>query len=620
MLSDIKNPDDLKRLQEDELPALCEEIREKLIDTVSRTGGHLASNLGAVELSVAIHRVYDTGRDRLVFDVGHQCYTHKLLTGRQEPFELLRNMGGVSGFPKPYESEHDAFIAGHASNSVSVALGMARARTALKEDYHVLCLIGDGALSGGLAYEGLSDAGSSGERLVVILNDNAMSINPSSGGVADMLERMRMAPGYLQFKRRMLPLADAMPKLYAWMRRVKNRIKGKVLPDNMFDDFGFNYFGPIDGHNLQKVTEALRWAQQQTGPCLVHVVTQKGRGYEPAERAPEAFHGVGSFNRATGVPAYTGDDFSAVFGRTLTALAKDDPRIVAITAAMMEGTGLIGFQETYPDRFFDVGIAEQHATAMAAGMAKQGLVPVFAVYSTFLQRAYDMLIHDVALQSLHVVFCVDRAGIVGRDGETHQGVFDVSYLSGVPNFTVLSPSSFAELRSMLRRAICEIDGPVVVRYPRGGEGSYVAERSEASSVILREGSDVTMVSYGTEINEILAAAELLSRRGISAEVVKINQIKPLEASLTLESLRKTGHLLVAEDCCESGCVGMELLSAAAAERVPLQRVNLVNLGGGILPHGSPEELKKLGKLDSESLADAVWEMKHDETETRSARV
>ncbi len=607
---------DIKNLNEGELKALAAEIRRCFVQTMAHTGGHLASNLGAVELTLAIHRVYDTSRDRLVFDVGHQCYTHKLLTGRQEGFQKLRATGGVSGFPKPNESIHDAFIAGHASNSVSVALGMARARTARKEDYEVLCLIGDGALSGGLAFEGLSDAGSSGEPLVVILNDNAMSINPSSGGVADMLARLRVRPAYVNFKkwyRRILP--KRLPRLYGWLHRIKTGLKNAVVPDNMFDDFGFDYIGPIDGHNIKKMEDTLRWAREQRKPCLVHVLTRKGQGYAPAEQAPALFHGVGGFDPETGIPDYTGDDFSAVFGRELTAMAAQDERIVAITAAMMEGTGLIGFQEAFPERFFDVGIAEQHACAMAAGMARQGLVPVFAVYSSFLQRAYDMLIHDIALQGLHVVLCVDRAGLVGRDGETHQGAFEIAYLSSVPNLTLLSPSNFAELRSMMHQAIYDIEGPVAIRYPRGGESDFRRDCSAEDSSLLRAGADITIAAYGTQVPEALEAAALLAERGMSAEVVKLSRLKPLRAETVLQSLRKTGALLVAEECCESGCVGMEILAAAAAERVTVPLVKLINLGEGIVSHGSPAELKaKLG-LDAAGIAAEAWELKHGKSKT-----
>jgi 1-deoxy-D-xylulose-5-phosphate synthase len=616
ILDSIQGPADVKALEPEQLTQLCSEIRALLVQTLSRTGGHLASNLGAVELTVAIHRVYDTEKDRLVFDVGHQCYTHKLLTGRAAGFANLRSTGGVSGFPKPEESVHDAFIAGHASNSISVALGMARARTALGGDYDVLALIGDGALNGGMAFEALSDAGKSGEPLVIILNDNGMSINPMEGGLADMLARMRTRPGYIAFKRwYRRVLGEKAPGLYKLLHRAKMWLKDRILPDNMFDDFGFEYIGPVDGHDLTRLESVIRWAREQRKPCLVHVITKKGHGYPPAENAPEAYHSIGAFDPATGVPKYTGEDFSAVFGRTLTALAKRDNRVVAITAAMMEGTGLIGFQETFPERFFDVGIAEEHACAMAAGMAKQGLIPVFAVYSTFLQRSYDMLIHDISLQGLHVVLAVDRAGIVGRDGQTHQGSFDVAFLSTVPGMKIYSPASFAELRSMLRRAVLEDTGPVAVRYPRGGEIGYKGDISDSSAAVLREGTDVTVVVYGIETGQGLNAAELLAQQGVSAEVIKLSVLSPLDPAKVLASAKKTGILVVPEETCADGCIGERLLAAAAENGVPLRASRMINLGSGILPHGTPEELRRLCGLDSLGIANAVLEICHAKTKT-----
>ena len=613
LLDNIHAPGDVRALPAEALDALCREIREFLVASLARSGGHLASNLGAVELTVAIHRVYDTAKDRLVFDVGHQCYTHKLLTGRKDGFKNLRCLGGMSGFPKPYESVHDAFIAGHASNSVSVALGMARARTAMGADYDVVALIGDGALNGGMAFEGLSDAGHSGEPLVVILNDNGMSINQSVGGLAAMLGRMRTRVEYITFKkwfrRSILP---KMPRFSAWLSRVKRWIKERIIPENIFDDFGYEYIGPIDGHDIKKMESAIRWAKEYKAPVLVHVITQKGRGYGPAEKAPDIFHGVGAFDPASGEPLGGGEDFSAVFGRTLTELADEDDRVVAITAAMTEGTGLLGFQEAHPDRFFDVGIAEEHACAMAAGMAAQGMVPVFAVYSTFLQRAYDMLQHDVALMGLHVVLGVDRAGIVGRDGETHQGAFDVAYLSTVPGMKIYVPANFAELRSMLRRAVLEDTGPVAVRYPRGGEGALLDDMSEEPCVIYHPGKDVTIAAYGTEVNEAIMAARMLADEGVSAEVVKINTLCPLDTETVFASAKKTGVLIVVEEACAAGCIGQQLLAAAEAQGVTLRAARLINLGSGILEHGTPEEWRQMTKLDNGSIRDAVMEILHAE--------
>ncbi len=615
LLENIHSPADVRALPPEALGQLCQEIRDFLIGSLSEHGGHLASNLGSVELTVALHRVYDTGRDRLVFDVGHQCYTHKLLTGRQD-FSTFREIGGLAGFPRPYESVHDAFVAGHASNSVSVALGMARARTARGEDYDVAALIGDGALNGGMAFEGLSDAGHSGEPLVVILNDNGMSINEGVGGLADMLGRMRTRVEYIQFKKwYRTSLIPYVPRLSSVLSRAKRWLKERIIPENVFDDFGFEYIGPIDGHDVRKVENALRWAKEYRAPVLVHVITQKGKGFPPAEKAPEAFHGVGAFDAKSGVPRYTGEDFSSVFGRTLTELAGEDRSVVAITAAMKEGTGLIGFQEAWPDRFFDVGIAEEHACAMAAGMAAQGLKPVFAVYSTFLQRSYDMLIHDVALMGLHVVFGVDRAGIVGRDGETHQGAFDVAYLSSVPGMKIYAPASFAELRTMLRRAVLEDTGPVAVRYPRGGEGSWRDDASGQAARVVKSGKDVTIAVYGTETGEALLAARMLYGKGVDAEVLKINTICPLDPEPALDSARRTGALLVAEEACAAGCVGGRLLAAAEQAGICLRAARLINLGDGVLEHGDPAQLRRKMKLDSGSLCQAVLEMLHGKDET-----
>ena len=607
-LDKINSPEDVRALDAGQLPALCAEIRAFLVQNISRSGGHLASNLGAVELTVALHRVYDTTSDRLVFDVGHQCYTHKLLTGRREGFENFRELGGISGYPKPSESVHDAFIAGHASNSVSVALGMARARTAMHGDYDVAAVIGDGALSGGMAIEGLSDAGHSGEPLVVILNDNGMSISRSSGGLASMLSRIRTKPEYINFKRWYRhAFAPRVPALYLFTHRVKRWIKERVIPDNVFDDFGFEYLGPIDGHDIQKIETALRWAKDQGRPCLVHVITRKGCGYPPAEKDPEIFHGIGPFDPETGKPKCTAEDYSAVFGNALAELAAEDDRIVAITAAMAEGTGLSGFRKAFPKRFYDVGIAEEHACAMAGGMAAQGLIPVFAVYSTFLQRGYDMLIHDISLMGLHAVFCIDRAGIAGKDGQTHQGTFDVAYLSSVPGMKVYAPGSFAELRSMLRRAILEDTGPVAVRYPRGGETGYSDDRSGPPAVVLREGTDATLVIYGPETGIGLQAAELLAVQGISVEVVKLNRIIPIDTEVIFASVRKTGVFVAAEDVCSAGSVGERVVAAFAGEGLYPASIRRTNLGNGILENGAPDDLRRKTGLDAAGIAAAVTE-------------
>lgn len=607
ILERINSSNDIKKLPEEELEPLCQELRDYMISSISRTGGHLASNLGAVELTVALHRVYDTSRDRVVFDVGHQSYVHKIITGRRDSFCTLRQHGGLSGFPKPYESEDDAFIAGHASNSVSVALGMARARTLSHADYDVAAIIGDGALSGGLAYEGLANAAASGEPLVVILNDNNMSINENVGGTAHLLESLRVRPGYISFKRWYRDVFTKLPGLYKFNHAIKEWLKKRLLPGNVFSGMGMYYLGPVDGHDIGKLETVIRWARELRKPVLVHVVTKKGKGYKYAEEHPEKFHGVGRFDIETGELHDSGDCFSAKMGESLSRLADNDGRIIGITAAMSSGTGMDVFSAAHPDRFFDVGIAEGHAVSMAGGMAKQGMVPVFAVYSSFLQRGYDMLIHDVALQNLHVVFCVDRAGLVGSDGETHHGVFDVSYLSSVPDMTVLCPASYAELETMLRAAIYDINGSVAIRYPRGGEGKYTACNT-APETLLREGRDVTLVCYGIMTNEVLDAAERLAAEGISAEVIKLSMIKPPDFDLVMRSLRKTGKLLISEDVCEAGCVGSRILEEAAINEIHVRAAKLLNLGEGIVPHGTVAELLRDFGLDADGIVSAAMEM------------
>ena len=598
-------PEQLGGLSDSEAAELCRRLRVRLIDTVSRTGGHLASSLGAVELIVAIHRVFDTGRDRLVFDVGHQCYAHKILTGRNAAMETLRTFGGIAGFPKPVESPSDAFIAGHASNSVSVALGMARARTLQNENYQVLALIGDGALTGGLAYEGLSDAGDSGEPLIVILNDNGMSITRSVGGVAEHLARQRLKPQYLHFKKGYRKVMSVLPlggHIYNVTHKVKTAIKETLLPCSLFEDMGFTYLGPVDGHDVKRLTQLLSYARELKGPVLLHVRTVKGKGYTPAERNPDLFHGVGRFCVETGEPVHpTAPNFSAVFGQALCELAEKDPKICAITAAMQGGTGLNGFAHRFPERFFDVGIAEGHAAAMAAGMAKQGMTPVFAVYSTFLQRSYDMLLHDVALQGLHVVLAVDRAGLVGEDGETHHGLFDPAFLDTIPGMTVLCPASFAELRDMLEYAVYEVKGPVAIRYPRGGEGAYQDGAPRHPAVLLREGTDLTLAGCGTLVNELLDCADRLAADGIRAEVVKLNTITPLPLELVARSVKKTGRLLVAEEGAEMGGIGQRIAAGLLAAGIPVQGLALASTGRGFVTHGTIPQLRRLCGLDGESL-------------------
>lgn len=613
ILENINSSADIKKLDREQLPQLCDELRKFEIENIAKTGGHLSPNLGTVELTVAIHRVYDTEKDRLVFDVGHQSYTHKIITGRRDRFGTLRQYGGLSGFPKPSESNDDAFIAGHASNSVSVALGMARARTLTGGDYDIVSVIGDGALTGGLSHEGLADAAASGEPMVIILNDNNMSISENVGGMAQVLQNMRIKPAYISFKQWLKGASENIPGLYKAFHVIKEWLKSRLLPGNVFSEMGLYYLGPVDGHDLDKLETAIRLARDVRKTVVLHVLTKKGKGCAYAESHPDKYHGIGRFDPETGELAPTAVSFSDKAGEYLCQYAENDPRIVAITAAMAGGTGTECFASKFPERFFDVGIAEGHGVTMAAGMAKQGLVPVFAVYSSFLQRGFDMLIHDVSLLGLHTVFCVDRAGLVGNDGETHQGVFDVCYLSAVPGMTILCPASFQELHDMLGYAIHEVTGPAAVRYPRGGEGRYTDSLMQAENLI-REGTDVTVVCYGTMINEVLNAADELQSRGVSAEIIKLGMIAPNSFEQCIGSVRKTGRLLVAEEVCSVGCVGSALLAAISVAGVELKAAELLNLGDGIVRHGTVDELRRETGIDAAAIAAAGCEMCRTDTE------
>ncbi len=607
IIDKLQSPRDIASLKDNELAELCGELREIIIATTSKTGGHVSSNLGVVELTVALHRVFDTSRDRLVFDVGHQSYVHKLLTGRKDSFDTLRSFGGLSGFPKPSESVHDAFIAGHASSAISTALGMARARTLKGEDYSVIALLGDGALTGGLAYEGMSDAGGSGEPLIVILNDNAMSITKSVGGLAKYLARERIKKSYVTFKNlyRSFSKKTALGRfVYRVTHEIKKALKHAIFHCSMFEDMGFYYIGPVDGHNIKQLTAAFNIAKEDGGPVLVHVITTKGKGYAPAEMNPDDFHGVSGFNPETGEVKASEKDFSSVFGERLSELAKENDRIVAITAAMRSSTGLERFARQYPNRFFDVGIAEGHAVSMAGGLAESGMIPVFAVYSTFLQRAFDMIIQDTAILREHVVFAVDRAGLVGGDGETHQGIFDISYLSTVPNMTIYSPSSFAELCDMISFAVNNMTTPVAVRYPRGGEGKYRDGGSDDVKIV-REGADFTLVTYGISVNTAIDAAALCEKSGVSVEIVKLGRVYPVPVEKLEKSVKKTGRVLVLEEVCNSGCIGEKLLPRLKELGFAPKTFILKNLGDEFVPQGTVDELRRLRGIDAESVASGI---------------
>ena len=613
ILENISGHDDLVSLNDADRTQLCAEIREFLITSVSKTGGHLASNLGTVELSVAIETVFNTMKDRLVFDVGHQSYVHKMLTGRQADFEHLRQFGGMSGFPKPHESDSDAFVAGHASSSVSIGLGMARARTLLKEDYNVVVLIGDGAATGGMAYEGLNDASASKEPMIIILNDNEMSIDRNVGGLAGHLSRIRSGDRYLRMKNNYRTVLKKIPggmAVYDLTRHVKNRVKRMLLTSTIFENMGLAYLGPVDGHDLPGLISVLNSAKAMKCPVLVHVNTTKGLGYEPAQQDPAKFHGIGKFDPATGktlspkVP-----NFSDSFGEAMMALAEEDPRVCAITAAMPGGTGLLKFRKKFPKRTFDVGIAEEHAVSMAGGLAKQGMVPVVALYSTFLQRSYDQIIQDVAMLKLHVVFAIDRAGLVGDDGETHHGVFDVGFLRQIPNTTVLCPVSQAEQKDMLRWAVREFDGPVAVRYPRGGDGIYTGSDWNPDRMMTchREGEDVTFITYGTIFSNVQEAADLLESQGIQAGILRLQAVAPLNMDQIIENLSSSRHVIVVEEVCADSGIRQEI-GWQLNHRLPQCKVDGIDLGHNFVTHGSTAELYRHHGLDAQAIAKFTQEV------------
>jgi len=599
ILSNIHSREDILALSVSQQEELCREIREYLIKHVSDSGGHLASNLGIVEATVAIHKVFDTSVDRLVFDVGHQSYVHKMLTGRMEQFDSLRKFGGLSGFPKPDESVHDAFIAGHASNAVSVALGLARARTLEGSSHQVIALLGDGALTGGLSYEGLNDTGDSGEHVIVLLNDNGMSITKNVGGISRHLALLRLKPGYFGLKKAYRKFTSVVPGgkwLYKLTHHIKSFFKRSLIGTAYFEEMGMNYLGPVDGHDVERVAYFLNVAKEMEGPCLVHIITKKGRGYEPAERSPQDYHGVGQFDPSVGLSSSASSaTYADVFGETLVNLAEKDHRICAVTAAMPHGTGLAPFAAKFPDRFFDVGIAEGHAVSMASGLACGGMIPVVALYSTFLQRSYDMLLHDVALMQNHVIFAVDRAGLVGEDGPTHHGAFDVGYLRQIPGMTVFSPATEEELRSDLSEAI-KMTGPVAIRYPRGKclRGDMEKWKAPVS------GAKITVVSYGSMMAEVSSAVSLLHEMGITAQTIQLKTLKPICWN-ELAAAAGT-EVFVVEETVSNGCVGRELAEVLAMP------VHLINLGDDFVPHGSVSELRALKKIDAQSICNTITEV------------
>ena len=608
ILSNINSPQDLKRVPQEHLPQLCEEIRSFLVEKVSQTGGHLASNLGIVEISVALHYIFNAPDDPIMFDVGPRCYVHKILTGRKDRFDVLRKLDGISGFLKPSESEYDCFVSGHASNSVSAILGMARADKLLNKSASSVCVIGDGALTGGMAYEALNDAGRSGLPLIVILNDNDMSISKSVGGLALWLSKIRLKPKYFSLKDKTRDFLNnfgrAGDKAIERISRFKRGFRQKVLPENIFSVLGFTYLGPADGNDITNIIPLLVEAKKLNRPVVIHFKTVKGKGYAYSEEAPDSYHGVSAFDSSVGRSSKSGMSFASVFGDTLIELSKEDNRVCAVTAAMDMGTGLSQYKTVFPDRFFDVGIAEGHAVTMCAGMAKSGMIPVFAVYSTFLQRAYDQLLHDTALNDVHVVFGVDHSGSVGADGPTHHGLFDTSFLRSVPKMAVYAPSSYAELRSALRIAVLKEHGAVSVKYPKGVEFAFSEDTFDNSIACLKKGKDVTLVSYGIMINEAIKASEMLIEAGIDAEIIKINRLDRFDVDMLASSAKKTGRVFVIEDCVQSGSVG-EFIGAELLGRGIGARTVLMNFKDSFSEVGTVDQNYSLHGIDAKSICESV---------------
>ncbi len=613
MLEKIRKANDIKRIPDTDLDELAAEIRRFLVKNVSRTGGHLASNLGAVELTIALHKVYTLPEDKIIWDVGHQAYTHKILTGRKDEFHTLRQEGGISGFPRRTESSCDSFDTGHSSTSISAGLGYVWARDIRKEKYSVVSVIGDGALTGGLAFEGLNNAARLKTNFVIVLNDNEMSISRNVGGLSDYLGRVRLSRAYTGLKMEVSQALENIPfigsKMVESIRRTKSSIKQLVIPGMLFENMGINYLGPVDGHDIRQLVKVLEVAKNYDGPVIVHAVTEKGRGYRPAMEEPARFHGVSAFDAKTGKPLKPAcRTCSDVFSDTICALAAEDDRVVAVTAAMKEGTGLKRFAGLFPDRFFDVGIEEEHGVTFCAGLAAGGLIPVFAVYSTFLQRGFDELMMDVCLQNLHVVFALDRAGFVGEDGKTHQGLFDISYLSMMPNMTILAPKDEQELAEMLSFAVKEVDGPVAVRYPRGSlpavDTCPPLEYGRAS--VLREGEEVILFAAGRAFIEAEAAADLLKKEGISCTLVNARFVKPLDTEL-IDRLCRTHRLLVTvEENIGSGGFGSAVLDYVNRSGCGTRVVNLA-VADRFVGHGSGDAQRKWCGLDAASIAGRIRE-------------
>ena len=613
MLEQINGAADLRRLNINEKKILAQEIREYIIDVVSKNGGHLASNLGIVELTLAIHNVFDLKKDKVVWDVGHQAYVHKILTGRKEQLKTLRKLDGLAGFPKTSESETDCFNTGHSSTSISAAMGMAKARDLKKENHSVIAVIGDGALTGGMALEALNHVGSSRTNMIVILNDNEMSISKNIGGINKLLTRLRAKRRYTVSNQKGRKIIEKIPVIgrltVKAVKRIKKSIKQLIIPKMYFEEIGFKYLGPVDGHNLEDLEYILSRAKELDEPVLIHVLTKKGKGYKPAEDNPDKFHGTGPFNIETGESTKKkSKDYSKAFGEKLIELAEKNDRIVAITAAMRDGTGLKDFSTKYPERFFDVGIAEQHALTCAAGLAKEGMIPFVPIYSSFYQRAYDQVIHDICIQKIPVIMCVDRAGCVGNDGETHQGLYDMAFFRLIPNITIMAPKDFEELTKMMKFAI-ELKAPVVIRYPRGGESDIKFDKHEelelGKAEVLKEGQDVTIIGIGKMTAMAMKVANELEKDDINAEVINARFLKPLDESKITESISNTKFVITIEDGTEIGGLGSSIKELIINKQLEDVKIKCFAYPDEFIKHGSVSELEELYGLDYKNIVNYI---------------
>ena len=617
MIEKINKTGDVKKLNIQEQIQLAEEIRKYILEIVSNNGGHLASNLGVVELTIALHTVLDLPKDKIVWDVGHQTYVHKILTGRKEALKTLRKLEGIAGFPKTNESETDCFNTGHSSTSISAALGMARARDIKGENNQVVAVIGDGALTGGMALEALNDAGYSKTRLTVILNDNEMSISKNIGGINMLLSKLRTKRSYTKSNISMKKFINKIPLVgkpfVKIVQRVKRSIKQLIIPKMFFEDIGFRYLGPVDGHNIEELERMLRISKELDGPVLIHVLTKKGKGYKIAEENPDRFHATAPFDIDTGEPkSKKSADYSKVFGDKLIELANKNDKIVAITASMRDGTGLSEFAKKFPDRFFDIGIAEQHAVGLAAGMAKEGVIPVVPIYSSFYQRAYDQVIHDVAIQNLPVIMCVDRAGIVGADGETHQGTLDMAFFRLVPNLTIMAPKDFKELEEMLEFAV-NLKKPVVIRYPRGGEAKEKFEKCEelklGKAEIIKEGSDISIIAIGKTVARAKKIADMLEKEDINAEVINARFLKPLDEETIKTSIEKTKRVITIEDGTTINGLGTAVKELIIKEKLEEVDIQTFAYPDEFIKHGTVEELEKIYHQDVKSIINKISQKK-----------